>query len=301
MAIRTGGSQINSPSSPSSKRAWLLQLEAAEQLPCIRRRLPERRCEQAYKEQEEPGRGDGKVSLRNVVSISICTHDTTVGSAPSDGADELIKNLESPPLAALRHFGTPSVVPRLEARVNSIQAEIVDLTQFLLSGRHTSGDVAMGSLVGSGVDACPGNGRYRPIRNAERVRVVVDRKFSDAFASMECSELNECRVFQCGFRKQSLLHWQPPFVFRKDRIASKHCLYGWTALDEGERGTPTPWNSSVERNAETSARVHYIDAQSSLLLQCSTAAAAGSQRVLCMPPVPRMLSVRRPKISIACR
>ena len=63
----------------------------AELLPCLslRRRLPERHCKETSKEQEYPGCGDGKVSLRNVVSIS--THDTPVGSAPANGTDELIK------------------------------------------------------------------------------------------------------------------------------------------------------------------------------------------------------------------
>jgi hypothetical protein len=176
-------------------------------LPSLGRKLPECHSEQASEEQEDPGCGDGEVSLRNVVSISISTHYIPVGSAPSDGDDEMIKEFEITASAALRHFRAPSdragaLAPtRRAARVKLIQTQIVDLAEFLLSGRHTSGDLAMSPLVGSGVDACSADSYYRPIRNAGGVRAVVDDEFCDAFASVECSYLNECRAFQCGFRK----------------------------------------------------------------------------------------------------
>jgi hypothetical protein len=75
--------------------------------------LAECQGEEASAEQEDPGCGDGEVSLRNVVSIS--THDTPVSSAPGDGADELIKDFGIAASEALPHFGIlsdPSGVAR---------------------------------------------------------------------------------------------------------------------------------------------------------------------------------------------
>jgi hypothetical protein len=68
--------------------------------------LPKRQGEKASAEQEDSCCGDGEVSLRNVVSIS--THDTPVGSAPGDVADELIKAFGIAASGALPHSGTPS-------------------------------------------------------------------------------------------------------------------------------------------------------------------------------------------------
>jgi hypothetical protein len=109
--------------SPGAAPSFEFEVSALERV--WRPELAKRQGEEASAEQEDPGCGDGKVSLRN--DISFGTHDTPIGSTPSDGADELIKDFVISAVAALPHFGIlsdPSSVAAFPDCIGDIDADL---------------------------------------------------------------------------------------------------------------------------------------------------------------------------------
>ncbi|MDB5617061.1 hypothetical protein [Tardiphaga sp.] len=90
------------------ERAWLLQPGAGDLPLRSSGKLSECRKQKPTAEQGNPCRGEGEESFCNHISIG--SHDAPVGSAPSDGADDLIKDFGIAGTARLLQFGIPGAV-----------------------------------------------------------------------------------------------------------------------------------------------------------------------------------------------